>query len=145
MSNFSDIEFPFNSDPLFDQQAHDIDSNLNNSFNSIDSMNALAAHTMNATGPIKDEEPSLRNLPFTANTFSVINGSLNPHSLPEQARFSFTLTRFPPPMGTSGTQPTCDATMIASSDDAGQSPKMLKPFRNTKAESTAGKKPVTQH
>ncbi|WOG27093.1 hypothetical protein [Endozoicomonas sp. 8E] len=106
LAALSDIEFPFKSGPLFDQQPYDIDDKPDNSINSTNIMNEALFCTTDAIGPLNDEEPSLRNLSSITLEYPAINGSFNPRTLLEEAGFSFTLSDFPLPVETSETQPT---------------------------------------
>ncbi|WOG27086.1 hypothetical protein [Endozoicomonas sp. 8E] len=117
-----ELQLPFDSDPLFDREAYDFDSNPANNFNSIDLLNAGAAYGSDAVGALNDEELTLRNLSFKVYESPATNGSLGLQSLAEDARFSLILNQSPPPMGISETQQTTHESFQLSQSQADHSP-----------------------
>ncbi|WP_448215829.1 hypothetical protein [Endozoicomonas sp. 2B-B] len=105
LDDLSDIEFPFDSRPLFDLEAYNFDNDPINSFSFSDLMSAGVAFTKNTNGLLNDEVLSHRSLSSNALEFPVINRSPDPHGLSQEAGGSLTFTQLPPPMGNSETQP----------------------------------------
>ncbi|WOG27091.1 hypothetical protein [Endozoicomonas sp. 8E] len=141
LDDLSDIEFTFNSGPLFDQQAYDFDNDPIKSFSFLDLVNSGVAFKTNTNRLLNDEVLSQRSLSSNALEFPVINESLDLHGLSQEAGGSLKFTQLPPPMGTSETQPnTTESSQLSQSTALHSQTDAAQAFSNHKSRVLTGQK-----